>query len=82
VCGYFKAETLGIVRPVVRLLVGKKTFRECYDLLTEKVEALLLKLSQTDRRQFAEERAAYLASKGVDLSGLDEPPAVAPAPAQ
>jgi len=43
----------------------------------KEIEQCLLELSDYDESTFAKENAAYLESKGVDLSALDEPPAAA-----
>ncbi len=72
----FKARTLAIPSRVSRSLIGKKTFREIYDLLTREIELCLLELSGYDESKFETQNGEYLASKGVEdpsaLNGEEE----------
>ena len=43
----------------------------------KEIEQCLLELSGYDESKFEQENREYLASKGVDLSALDKPPAAA-----
>jgi phage terminase Nu1 subunit (DNA packaging protein) len=73
----FKARTLAIPARVSRLLIGKTNFREIFDIIMREIEQCLLELSGYDESKFEKENREYLASKGIDLSALDEPPAAA-----
>jgi phage terminase Nu1 subunit (DNA packaging protein) len=72
----FKSRVLAIPSRVARQCVGKK-FREIFDIIMYEIEQCLLELSGYDESKFAKENREYLASKGIDLSALDEPPAAA-----
>ena len=67
---YFKQGVLAIPSRVARLCVGK-AFREIHDLLTSEMHLVLRTLSGYDPAMFAQQRAEYLASKGVDLSSVN-----------
>jgi hypothetical protein len=73
----FKARTLAIPSRVSRLLIGRTNFREIFDIIMKEIELCLSELSGYDESKFEKENREYLASKGVDLSALDEPPAAA-----
>ena len=69
----FKARILAIPARVSRLLIGRTKFKEIFDIIMKEIEQCLLQLSGYDKSKFEKENREYLASKGVDLSALDEP---------
>src|SRR5260370_1073570 len=62
----FKARTLAIPSRVSRSLIGKKTFREIFDIVMHEIELCLRELSGYDESKFEQQNGEYLASKGVE----------------
>ena len=68
---FFKQRVLAIPARVCRQLIGKRGFREIYDVIMEEIVVCLRELSGYDSPMFAEQTAARLASQGVNLSSLE-----------
>ena len=67
----FRQQILALPSRVARLCVGK-TFREILEILTTEIHSVLRTLSGYDPAMFAEQRAAYLSAKSVDMNGEAE----------
>ena len=68
---FFKQRILAIPARISRQLIGKKSFREIYDIIMTEIVSCLSELSGYDRNMFAQQRAARLADQGVDLTALN-----------
>ena len=68
---FFKQRVLAIPARVSRQLIGKRSFREIYDIIMTEIVSCLQELSGYDRNMFAQQRAARLADQGVDLAALN-----------
>src|SRR5260370_15488623 len=67
----FKARTLAIPSRVSRSLIGKKTFREIFDIVMHEIALCLRVLSAYDESKFEQQNAAFLPGQGVvDPSAL------------
>lgn len=68
---FFKQRVLAIPSRLTRLLIGKKKFKEIYDLLMGEITLCLRELSGYDPQMFEQQTAARLAEQGVEMAALN-----------